>query len=243
MPATQVFAHPVVAEMIRNVLSTCRCTLTSREYPHRLVETIASVTHSQYAVWLNWPGRHCVVAETEGFPWRNRVLSLCECVPRLSGHAGEDVHSIAASPIMFRSSITGVLAIANGALPYTTADLHFLDEIGRSAVLDYESLERAEALGIASPRQKTVDLVHKLRQPLGVLEACAFYLDLILPAGEDKARNQLVDMQRQLHRASGILDESLQIYPPCDPGPGLEAPEPTEAESRVFTKSAMSIVT
>jgi GAF domain-containing protein len=246
MSATQPLKHHAVAEKIRDVLSACRHILSPRGYALRVVGTIASVTHSQYALWLNWPaGPESLVAETAGFPWRARVFSLCEAVPRLSNHLepGAGVHSIAAAPIMFRSSIIGVLAVVNGALPYTPADLDLLSGIGRSALLEHESLERAEALGVTSPRQQTADLVHGLRQPLGVLEACAFYLDLILPAGEDRAREQVAEMQRQLVRASGILDESSQVYAPCAPGTGLTDPEPGEAESRVLTNSAMSMVT
>jgi hypothetical protein len=246
MTATQVLANHAVAEKIRGVLTACRYILSPCQYARRVVRTIASVTHSQYAVWLNYPaGPESLVAETDGFCWRARVLSLCEAVPRLSNELDSKagIHSIAAAPIMFRSSITGVLAVANGALPYTSDDLYFLEELGRAAVLEHEGLERAETLGLASPRQRTADLVHGLRQPLGILEACAFYLDLILPAGHGPARDQVAEMQRQLVRASAILDESFQTYPCRVSGPDLATMEPAENESRVLTNSAMSMVT
>jgi signal transduction histidine kinase len=235
MHATQLLAHPVFAEKIRNVLSVCQRALTPREYARRLVETVADITDSQYAVWLNWPdGPESLVAETEGFSSRHRVLSLCACVPRLSNEvdAREGVHSVLAAPIMFRSSITGVLAVANGARPYTPADLDLLREIARAAVLEYETLERTEALGLASAWRQTVDLVHGLRQPLSILEACAFYLDLVLPAGEEKAREQLAQMQKQIDRASGMLDDCAQGHPPeFEEVPGI------------LTTSAMSMAT
>src|SRR5207248_7119423 len=138
MDATQVLAHPAVAEKIQNVLAVCQHALTSREYARRLVETIAEVTQSQYAVWLNFPADpDSLVAETRGFsPWSG-VLSLCGCVPRLSNHldAAYGVHSSIAAPVMFRSSISGVLAVANSARPYTPADLELLAQIGRPAFL------------------------------------------------------------------------------------------------------------
>src|SRR5215471_10747563 len=129
MIATQVLANHAVSEKIRDALAACRHILSPCEYARRAVRTIASVTHSQYAVWLNWPaGPESLVAETDGFCSRDRILPLCEAVPRLSNDldSKEGVHSIAAVPIMFRSSITGVLAVANGALPYTSDDLDFL---------------------------------------------------------------------------------------------------------------------
>jgi signal transduction histidine kinase len=246
MHATKVLAHPAVAERTREVLSACQYASTPGDYARRVVETLASVTDSEYAIWLNWPaGPESVVAETQGFPFRSRVLALCDYAPcrctKLDPRDG--VHSIAVAPIMFRSSITGVLAVVNGALPYTPSDLNLLRDVGRTAVLEYEMLERAEALGVATPRQRTADLVHELRQPLGILEACAFYLELVLPASEARAREQLAEMQRQLNRASGILDEGTRVYPRCNSVPVFEEPEPDEEESRILTNSAMSMVT
>src|SRR5690242_4395904 len=117
MTATQVLANHAIAEKIRGVLTACRYIFSPCEYARRVVRTIASVTHSQYAVWLNWPaGPESVVAETDGFCSRARIPSLCEAVPRLSNDLDPTagVRSIAAAPIMFRSSITGVLAVFNG---------------------------------------------------------------------------------------------------------------------------------
>jgi GAF domain-containing protein len=245
MHGTHLLTHIAVAEKTRNVLSACRQTLTSGDYARRLVDTIAEVTQSLYAVWLNWPaGPDSLVAETQEVSLRSRVLSLCACIPRLSNDrdADDGVRSIIAAPVMFRSTLQGILAVANSARPYTAADLEFLTEVGRTALLDYENLARAEALGLASPRQKIADLVHGLRQPLGILEACAVYIDLVLPAGEARAREQLAEIQRQLDRASGILDKSAQLYQPYNCDPGFEDAEPGE-ESRILTKSAMSMVT
>ena len=238
------------APRCRRENSKCAESLPAHPHAARLrtsvAGTIASVTHSEYAVWLNWPlGPESLVAETEGFRWQARCLSLCDCVPRLSNDLdpADGVRSMAAAPIMFRSSVTGVLAVVNGAHPTHPPTFDLLNEIGRTAVLEHESLERAEALGLTCPRQRTADLVHGLRQPLGILEACAFYLDLVLPVSQNKAREQLAEMQRQLVRASGILDESAQDYALRDSDPGFEATEPAEEESRVRTNSAMSMVT
>jgi signal transduction histidine kinase len=246
MHATKVLAHHAVAERTREVLSACQYASTPGDYARRLMETLAGVTNSEYAVWLNWPaGPESVVAETQDFPFRSRVLALCDYAPRRSTKLDprDGLHSIAVAPVMFRSSITGVLAVANGALPYTPCDLNLLRDVGRTAVLEYEILERAEALGVATPRQRTADVLHQLRQPLGILEACAFYIDLVLPPSEAKAREQVAEMQRQLDRASGILDEATQAYPRCNSVPVFEEPEPDEEEILILTNSATSMVT
>ena len=87
------------------------------------------------------------------------------------------------------------------------------------------------------------DLTHSLRQPLGILEACAFLLDMSLPATETRARDQLAEMFRQLDRASGILDKSTIAYTARGSRTCEDATEPVESDSRVLTNSAMSMVT
>ena len=52
-------------------------------------------------------------------------------------------------------------------------------------------------------------LVHDLRQPLSVIEACADYLDLILPASDPRTRQQLELLQQQIGDANRIMHEAL----------------------------------
>jgi len=52
-------------------------------------------------------------------------------------------------------------------------------------------------------------LVHDLRQPLSVIEACADYLDLVLPAGDRRARQQLELLQQQVSDANRVMHEAL----------------------------------
>jgi signal transduction histidine kinase len=51
-------------------------------------------------------------------------------------------------------------------------------------------------------------LVHDLRQPLSVIEACADYLDLVLPE-DDRTRQQLELLQQQVSDANRIMHEAL----------------------------------
>lgn len=52
-------------------------------------------------------------------------------------------------------------------------------------------------------------LVHDLRQPLSVIDACADYLNLVLPAADQRARRQLELLQEQVGEANRILHEAL----------------------------------
>ncbi len=52
-------------------------------------------------------------------------------------------------------------------------------------------------------------LVHDLRQPLSVIDACADYLDLVLPADDQGARRQLQLLQQQVREANRIMHEAL----------------------------------
>ena len=77
-------------------------------------------------------------------------------------------------------------------------------------------------------------LVHDLRQPLSVIDACADYLNLVLPANDRRARQQLELLQQQVGEANRILhDALLQMH-------YTDAPA---AESRPLTKSASAGVT
>jgi K+-sensing histidine kinase KdpD len=76
-------------------------------------------------------------------------------------------------------------------------------------------------------------LVHDLRQPLSVIDACADYLNLVLPANDRRARQQLELLQEQIGEANRILHEALvQMH-------YTDAP----ANTRPLTKAASAGVT
>jgi signal transduction histidine kinase len=52
-------------------------------------------------------------------------------------------------------------------------------------------------------------LVHDLRQPLSVIEACADYLDLVLPMADRRSRQQLELLQQQLGDANRMMHDVL----------------------------------
>jgi signal transduction histidine kinase len=72
----------------------------------------------------------------------------------------------------------------------------------------------AVALPLSDPDDPHVSamvstLVHDLRQPLSVIEACADYLDLVLPATDLRIRQQLELLQEQVTDANRIMHEAL----------------------------------
>lgn len=84
-------------------------------------------------------------------------------------------------------------------------------------------------------------LVHDLRQPLSVIDACADYLNLVLPAADSGARQQLELLQQQVGEANRILHEALLKMHYTD---GPDAPgETSPANSRSFTNAAKATVT
>lgn len=54
------------------------------------------------------------------------------------------------------------------------------------------------------------DLIHSLRQPLGAIEACAFYLSLVLPEDDPKWREQVETIEQQVAEAGRILAEAAR---------------------------------
>lgn len=54
------------------------------------------------------------------------------------------------------------------------------------------------------------DLIHSLRQPLGTIEACAYYLSLVLPEDDPKCREQVERIAQQVAEAGRILVEAAR---------------------------------
>ncbi len=77
---------------------------------------------------------------------------------------------------------------------------------------------------MSSPLQQ---IVHGLRQPLSVMEACIWHLRSLVPATPE-TEECLARMERQVFEASRILGEATGSYPP-DP------PEATNSASASLT--------
>ena len=88
-------------------------------------------------------------------------------------------------------------------------------------------------------RKEVARLVHDLRQPLTIIETCAYLADQRLPTADTTTREHLSLIFEQLGKISQLVDEMLcaaQIA-----AAHREQEEP--AESRSLTNSAMGAVT
>jgi signal transduction histidine kinase len=214
MFATQVPARRSITEQIRDVLGACQYVANARDYASQLIRAVAAATDSPCAIWLDTAMHgQTVVAQTDNAP-TGRLLLLCAggpCLHNALSDAG-GILSIAATPVMFRSSIAGMIAVANSSRPYTSADLQLLSQAGRTALLEYETRVQAAETESETMAKRVADMMHDLRQPLSILEACTCLLEMALAPVEARAREHLDEMHRQLDRASGLMEGAVRGY-------------------------------
>jgi signal transduction histidine kinase len=66
-------------------------------------------------------------------------------------------------------------------------------------------------------------LAHELRQPLSALESFACYLDIVLPHGEAKARQQVDRIQQLIQQTNWIIDDAVHYLQASPPHPAQVA--------------------
>jgi signal transduction histidine kinase len=54
-------------------------------------------------------------------------------------------------------------------------------------------------------------LAHELRQPLSTIESIAFYLEMVLPRTDAKARKQLGKLQQEVYQVNWILSDAIHF--------------------------------
>lgn len=57
-------------------------------------------------------------------------------------------------------------------------------------------------------------IAHELRQPLSTIESIAYYLDMVLPRSESKARRQLAKLQQLVEQSNWILSNAVHLANP-----------------------------
>lgn len=80
-------------------------------------------------------------------------------------------------------------------------------------------------------------LAHDLRQPLSNIGLSASYLSILLEPGQDRAHDQIRTIQKQVERASRLLDEinakcRAAAPQPAEPGDNREAAKSKSAALR-----------
>ncbi|MFX9031495.1 hypothetical protein ABTN13_20425, partial [Acinetobacter baumannii] len=62
-------------------------------------------------------------------------------------------------------------------------------------------------------------IAHELRQPLSTIESIAYYLDLILPRDEPRARQQVERLQRLVEQSNWIVANAVNFVQASTPVP------------------------
>ena len=85
------------------------------------------------------------------------------------------------------------------------------------------SAHTIEGAGVSSleltPEDSAVvrHLAHELRQPLSTIESTAYYLGIILPPGEVRARKQVDKLQWLVQQTNDIIADALSLMAPVSP--------------------------
>lgn len=66
-------------------------------------------------------------------------------------------------------------------------------------------------------------LAHELRQPLSTLESLAYYLDIVLPVTDIKARQQVEKIQQLVQQANWIVDDAVHFLQASPSNPSAVA--------------------
>jgi len=64
---------------------------------------------------------------------------------------------------------------------------------------------------VYEPASVVRHIAHELRQPLSTIESIAFYLEMVLPRTEGKARRQLAKLQQEVHQINWILSDAIHF--------------------------------
>jgi signal transduction histidine kinase len=75
-------------------------------------------------------------------------------------------------------------------------------------------------------------LVHEIRQPLSTIESIAFYLEMVLPRAEGKARRQLSKLQQEVEQINWVLCDAIHFLQASPPR--LQAMDLSEVVSKSF---------
>jgi signal transduction histidine kinase len=84
-------------------------------------------------------------------------------------------------------------------------------------------IDMPEEPAIRDAAQVVRHLAHELRQPLSALESLAFYLDIVLPVTDIKARQQVEKIQQLVQQANWIVDDAVHFLQASPSNPSAVA--------------------
>ena len=82
---------------------------------------------------------------------------------------------------------------------------------GTAAAFDQTAAQLEDTTGAAPQPRILRSLAHELRQPLGSIEATAYYLDLVLPHGDQRARDHVTRLHDFVGQCSWMLACALEL--------------------------------
>jgi hypothetical protein len=198
------------------VLSACQRAHTSSDFCREFVAEVARCSDSGFCLWLNKRGAVLEVlsATPEADCLLDAARCLCDDIPLVDNAVRgiPEIGSVAIAPVRCRNQIAGVLIVGNRGSGYSDVDTRAMESVGSAAVVHYEWLRCAEAFGAPLPQPASAasmqELVHGLRQPLSVIEASTYYVDLILPDNEQAIRLEIERIREQIEMASRVLTQA-----------------------------------
>ena len=101
-------------------------------------------------------------------------------------------------------------------------------------------MDSAPAIRCAGPAAHTDvlrDVAHELRQPLSTIESIAYYLAMVLPPADERARAQLNCIRQLVEQSNWILSSGLGLVG-CAPA---GAPVPIDLEELLTRAAAASV--
>jgi len=100
----------------------------------------------------------------------------------------------------------------------------------------------APAEARCAPEQILGTVAHELRQPLSNIEAIAYYLSMVLPAGDAKLQAQLTRIRELVEQSNWILSSGLRLAAPARSAPQPVCLEELITESVSFSGAAQANV-
>jgi hypothetical protein len=241
-------AHIAVPAMAETVLLACHRAGTAADFGRELVAHAAQVAEAGCCIWADWSaGNLSPLFFTPGAEkFLDVALGLAARVVdsgpiRLDGLIAQaGIDSFAAAPVRFRSQVAGVLAICNRDGGFTDEHLESLAVLGRIGLARYEHMRLAEDFRLRQAGEEracrlVADLAHDLSQPLSVIAAAVFCMDMIVSSRNHQVRQYLEKVEEQVEVAGHLLQNvsrSLQI---SALGSAL-----SDSEAREVTKPASS---
>lgn len=191
-----------VREIVQQVLLSVQHARSASEYAARFTWEMARCTGSSYCIWAAGEPIRAIALSPGAEPLLSFALDLAR--DRLNGALAAPA-GVTAALLTLCGTPAGVL-IADSA-----GKSALLEAAGAIATAQYAALLAMEACGVEAPasQRNLAELAHDVRQPLGIIDAYAFFLEEDLPDGSE-GRRKIACIRQQVQLADEILTAAYQ---------------------------------